>query len=877
MARRRAKPDRGGGWVIVGGLIFALISAAAQMVHDHWPFLLIALGGVGCVWGISRRRAERAAVITATPVATGLTRLASYSAARDADSVHQPAPVAQGPSAPLADFAHLAGNGLDVPRPIVTVHEVAAPVSDPGAHASIGKAAAAVPVREPEFRISAIEDAARSPPPPRDAVAVGKQVRWILPGQVVELKKLTIDSGMFYLGEKRTAGKLSTENCLIDPSLPVAPAGSGSTVGMTYWSRYDAISSANRRAYLDWLASGRCDPSASIGLVFLFFYGLEYRLFKEQAIGDRPVLVAEVERLLGLYGSHHSFQGYAKRFLEAARLTAADRSAIRPELTLDAPQYGYEIPLDVRIWLGRKLADAQPLDADDALLWLAALPDRGFRTPVTRCPEEFTTLWRLRFATKHPSGLKVSAPKGRIKATYRAASATFEVPLKGPHENLPDIGAISAPVKKLRDLVEACTVELEAFSRLVGKRPEARSGAQAALLLPQELAGSCPAWILLQDRAEKLFAGRLTASIPLADLFGLAELPHPAPGRVPQATMNELCRILDRAGVAFEPDRRYGGPALDAAATVCAFQAQDGAPVDPERPDYRSFRGLVDITCLAAASDGTIAREEIETILIDLRNTTALNPAERARLIGYACSIQLDPPKQQAVLKRLAASPLAEREACSRAALAAVMADGYAAPSEVKFLERLHRALSLPVEAIYTAIHRDAPNASKPTPGSLSNGVASAPHLTDSAAIDAVAIDASRLDRIRRETQAVSDLLSGIFVDEAAEKVDTEDSVAAGATIEPVARDAPASNGPVFPGLDPVHGDLLAVLLASASTPRIAFDREARSRRLLPDGALETINEWAFDQWGDALLEGEDHLTVSPHLRDLLPQIEVAA
>ncbi|MGU3594109.1 hypothetical protein ACLBYF_33945, partial [Methylobacterium brachiatum] len=121
----------------------------------------------------------------------------------------------------------------------------------------------------------------------------------------------------------------------------------------------------------------------------------------------------------------------------------------------------------------------------------------------------------------------------------------FEVPLKGPHENLPDIGAISAPVRKLRDLVGACTVELEAFSRLVGKRPEARSSAQAALLLPQELAGSCPAWVLLQDRAEKLFAGRPTATVSLADLFGLAELPHPAPGRVAQSTMNELCRILD--------------------------------------------------------------------------------------------------------------------------------------------------------------------------------------------------------------------------------------------------------------------------------------------------------------------------------------------
>ncbi|MGU3407862.1 tellurite resistance TerB family protein [Methylobacterium brachiatum] len=864
--------------MFVVGLTLVVVSAAGQIVHDHWPFLLIALGAVGCVWGIMRQRAERAAMSATSPIATGLTRLASISATRDTGTVRQPVAVAQDASATHAASIDLSANGAGIPQTSKIDHALPAPVPDRGDPASLRESVAAVAVQEPEFRISAIVDAPRSASsPPRDRVDIGKQAGWIPPGQVVELKKLTIDSGMFYFGEKRTAGKLSTENCLIDPTLPVAPAGSGSTVGMTYWSRYDSISPAHRRAYLDWLASGRSDPSASIGLAFLFFYGLEYRLFKEQAVGDRSVLVEEVERLLGLYGSHHSFQGYAKRFLEAAQLTAPDRPAIRPEFALDAPPYGYEMPLDARIWLGRKLAGAQPLDADDALLWLAVLPDRGFRTPVTRCPEEFRTLWRSRFAAKHPSGLKVSAPKGRIKATYRAASATFEVPLKGPHENLPDIGAISAPVRKLRDLVEACTVELEAFSRLVGKRPEARSSAQAALLLPQELAGSCPAWVLLQDRAEKLFAGRPTAAVSLADLFGLAELPHPAPGRVAQSTMNELCRILDRAGVAFEPDRRYGGQALDSAATVCAFQAQDGAPVDPERPEYRSFRSLVDITCLAAASDGTIAHEEIETILIDLRDTTVLNPAERARLIGYAYSIQLDPPKQQAVLKRLAASPLAEREACSRAALAAVMADGYAAPSEVKFLERLHTALALPVEAIYTAIHRDVQKATNPLPDTLSDSVASASHLTHPVANVAVAIDASRLDRIRRETQAVSDLLSGIFVDDTAEKAGAEVPFAADATSAPPALDASASDGPVFPGLDPAHGDLLAVLLASASTPRVAFDLEARSRRLLPDGALETINEWAFDQWGDALLEGEDHLTVSPHLRELLPRIEIAA
>lgn len=390
---------------------------------------------------------------------------------------------------------------------------------------------------EPEFRISAIVDTPRelAPPTRNSAPAAGGKARWIEPGNAVEIKGLTIGSGMIYVGDKVGGNRWAIENCLIDPTLPVARAGAGSTDGMTYWSRYDAISPANRRAYLEWLASGRCDPSADIGLVFLFFYGLEFRLFKEVVISDGPRLIAEVERLLDLYGSRHSFQGYARRFLEAARLMVPGQPEIRPEIILDPSTYGYELPLEVRIWLGRKLAGAQPFDADDALLWLAGMPDRSFRTPVTRCLEEFQALWRLRFAAKYPTGLKISAPKGRIKATYRAASGTFEVTVKGMHEGLPDIGAISAPVKKLRELVEACTTELDAFSRFVGKRPEARSSAQAALLLPQELSAAGSAWAGLQERVEKRFAGQIAALVPLVDLFGLAELPLPCAGRVPQA------------------------------------------------------------------------------------------------------------------------------------------------------------------------------------------------------------------------------------------------------------------------------------------------------------------------------------------------------
>jgi len=71
---------------------------------------------------------------------------------------------------------------------------------------------------------------------------------------------------------------------------------------LPYYPNYSQITPAARGAYLQWLATARDNPSTEIGLVFLYFYGLEYRLFQQSAIVDRNEILDEVERLLRIYG-----------------------------------------------------------------------------------------------------------------------------------------------------------------------------------------------------------------------------------------------------------------------------------------------------------------------------------------------------------------------------------------------------------------------------------------------------------------------------------------------------------------------------------------------------------------------------------------------
>lgn len=710
---------------------------------------------------------------------------------------------------------------------------------------------------EPAFRISAIIDE----PATMRSRGFGKAevrtrmrtpARWVPPGEAVDIQGVRITSGLFWLGASLASNHWQGEKCAVDPSLPVAKPGTGSALGMPYWPSWQTISPAARRAWLDWMAGGRSDPAADIGLVFLFFYGLEYRLLKAGAREDAPHLIAEVERLLAIHNGNDSFRRYAENFLAVARLLLPGRVP-RPRLSLR--QYGSgEIPLDIRAHLGRKLAVGEALDANDALIWVTALPDASLRTPAIRCEEEFRQLWEIRFAEKYPKGLTVSAPKPRLNVRYRAASGTFEVAVEGEHSNWPDIAAVSAPTKKLRVLIEACTEELEPLSRFVGKNPDARTSAGAALLLPPAL--HSPG--LLDGLAapfEPLFAANRTAATTPRHLFELAGIPIPKAGRAPTNAFDQLARIMDLVGIAVEPDRRYGGTAPAPDATVFVFKAPGGAPVDAERPEYRAVRTVTEVSLIAAASDGPMTEAEVEVVLEEIRSAEALGPLEKARLMAYATALHGDPPKQQAVLRKLGSRPVSERELIARSALAAVLADGHARPEEVRFLERLHKALGLGADEVYSAIHRGsvivddaspqaparAMQVAKPTPGG------------------AIEIDPIRLARLRRETQAVSGLLSEIFLDDA-DPTSRAPAVAA--------RPSPAATDEAFDGLDAPHARLLEQVLRSGTLARGDYEGHARSLSLLPEGALETINEWAFERFDEALIEDGEAVTIVPHLRE---------
>jgi hypothetical protein len=287
----------------------------------------------------------------------------------------------------------------------------------------------------------------------------------------VSVGGFSVSGGFLYVGRHLpgAAGGVP-DPALIDPGLPVdrrAPDHSGAKMG--YWPSYSDIAPGCRAAYLQWLANGRHGPDAYIGYVFLYFYGLERRLLvdadqSEAAQREREALVAEVRRLLGIYGTNHSFRGYGEGLLAVTAPAGSGRRYLAPP-----PAEGPDgaLPFELQLGLGQLAADGRPLPVDWALAWLRLHPEVWLRTPATRCPEEFAEVFAGRYRDRFGAGLMHQPGSAMLGRTYQPASAAIPAQRQaGPP--VPDVSGTGGPLERLRELADEACADLGCLQPVPG-------------------------------------------------------------------------------------------------------------------------------------------------------------------------------------------------------------------------------------------------------------------------------------------------------------------------------------------------------------------------------------------------------------------------
>jgi|LakMenE01Jun11ns_1017448.scaffolds.fasta_scaffold9948753_2 restriction system protein len=334
-----------------------------------------------------------------------------------------------------------------------------------------------------------------------------------------------------------------------------------------------------------------------------------------------------------------------------------------------------------------------------------------------------------------------------------------------------------------------------------------------------------------------------------------ALLGFPVQEKFSLALSKELAEAVAARGYAIEPDVRYGAASYRAENEIALFRPLETAITSA----YAGAAALLQFCVTVAAADEHPTEKELDIAREFIRRNSVLTSQEQQRLRvleNYLCrNPEAAPRSLSRLAKRLAP---AQRQLVGEVLVCVAGADGIISSAEWKALDRACKVLDLPATALDQILRKLGANFDEPivqqaepsTPGEPLPIAAAAPPAAG------FRLDMSRVAAITHETAEVIGLLSAVM-SEAEPKPKPQPAPAPAPLI-------PASETPSWLGTLDVKYRVIAVRLVSKPAwQRAEFQRLAAEFNLMPLGVFDALNEWADEQLGDFLLDGDDPVTVN--------------
>ena len=666
--------------------------------------------------------------------------------------------------------------------------------------------------------------------------------KWITPNETLEINGRQLDKGFIYFGGiLDSLNKYHIEPSLIDVNLPCAHLKSISlnntpytddTLG--YWPSYSSLSKGCRGAYLDWLASERSAINTPIGYVFIYFYGLERRVINNRDNGDISnnefiALYNEVLRLNKVYRENQSFYNYSINFLEFMSL-------IKPSLFKDSI---LELPninnlLTFKLELAQTVAMGNLIGANLALSWLKSSFEYSLKTPARRCELEFKTLFYIRYKSKFNDGIKVKPNKTKLKLSYYpASSAINEVELNVA--DLPDPSVLKGPMNKIIPIAETCTAELNAYSRYLAKSGTSQNDIAALILLPNELINKSNSSVIEKF---KNWAGNIIET--KEGLTSVAEFWSHIGLVLPKAINKKenklIINLASKAGFGIAPDFRYHNAKLKPEDKIVLFNYGHGEFFEPSNA-FNQIGMALRLGSMVAMIDGRVDIAEKEVLLNVINHDEKLSTTDKHSLSAYLIW-RLNTPANmvglKASLEKLGSNDI---EFVRNLIISIALADGKIDVSEIKQIEKLYTFLGLDKSLVTSDIH-DLTSLKVTTSSPLMKQAQSN--------ASSFILNEEVLALHENETEHAQSMLSNVFTSDD----EFEDS--------PIVEERAKNED-----LDKEHAELYSCLIVKEIWSRDEVFALCKKLNLMIDGAIETINEWAFDNVDEAVVEDEGSIHIN--------------
>lgn len=664
------------------------------------------------------------------------------------------------------------------------------------------------------------------------------KAEWHMPGQAQKIGPLTLTDGFYYYGEHlpSTRGYYGVDASLINPKLKINwqnPDVEGISLG--YWPEYSEISPSGRAAYLNWLASDRDDPNTYIGYIFLYFYGIERRLLKDKAEvsgSERSLLIAELYRLLSVYGKNKSFKRYCSDLIDYVLLTQSKDDSFAPSKYLQ----GRSITNVFKYCLAKTVDAGKPIDVDLALAWVKGSRERKLKIAARRCEKEFDSLFTQAFKEKFGDGLLIKPNKTPLEINYYPASSTvgYLDPVK---LNLPDPSILKGPFNKIFNIAEACTEKLAIYSRYISQPEHSRESLTAVSKLPVEAQHS------IQSRRFKLLNkfldGEFERNKNKVSIESILQIwGEDKPEKFNKSESEQLANLIEMTGYGIAPDIRYHHAKPEMGGNIAIFKGGHGPDFQPSH-SYNQLGTILRLGAMVATVDDHIHDNEVHVLETLIENDKLLTPIEVSSLKAYL-HWRLQSSKSLAGLKaKLDQLSMREKEGISKILVNVAKADSKIQNSEIKELEKLYQKLGLNKEMVVTELHQSAS-----TSANQSSNIAGTQELSAESTQRKAVINEELLKVHELETSSVKKILEDIFIE------DEEDE-----TVEAVSESQESSETNILDMLSEKHQKLYSTLIQKEEWTQKEIVELCSKLDLMPDGALEVLNDWAYDNLNAPLID----------------------
>lgn len=651
--------------------------------------------------------------------------------------------------------------------------------------------------------------------PPKPAMA-----RWYPRNASIHIAGLPIAAGMLYMGE-RLPGKYGTPDpCLIDPRKTVELKVDYRTDHFhTDWPNYSDASPRARGAYLRWLADGRSSPEAHISNIWLFFYGLERRVFID-AMADRSIsaefsqISKELHRLLKHYGAGSAeFTRQCYALLDFLSFYAIPARLYEHEIPEFPPLAGF--PMYLRVAIGQAIADKRPIPAELALAWVRCDPDVKLGAAARRYPDVFRRLFLEQYRHAFGDGLMIAEGRRRLGYRYFPASHALrdEAGIALDIGDITDVTVLSEPLMALQKVIDACASELDAHHRLQQDWPQAMQALS-------DLKAAVGDTVLLTSPQALVSRFNANAVISSDLLRGLAE-------------------ILAQQQISMEPDVLSGALAGNTVALYASLP-DVGDATSVSSCDAASLS--LELLIVLAQAEGVWRDEKLALLDQHIDTWRQLTSARQQRLKARLRLLSCEPMPMASLQHKIASLDQAGRDGVASNLLAMAQAGASLMPAEVTILGRLFAFLGSDMAQLDQQVH------------AMFGAPVIAP-MDDQPSIG-IKLDLARIAELQQDSARVAALLGDIFSE------DHEPAHPAPAVVTPAVEDS------ALPGLDTAHSQFVRKLLARAAWSRAELIAMAGQLDIMLDGALERINEASLDAFDMPCTEGDDPIEINPEIHE---------